>query len=68
MKTKTGRSHFICEFRTYDSNGNLRYEDTNYTFTAISAKDFINRTVKRYGAHGYTAEFKNVVNLDEESN
>lgn len=67
MKTKTGKSHFVCEFRTYDSNGNLRYEDTNHKFTAFSAKEYIDRSVKRYGSHGYTAEFKNVVNLDEES-
>lgn len=68
MKTKNGKSHFACEFRTYNSARNLCYEDTNHKFTAFSAKDYIDRTVKRYASRGMTAEFKNVVNLDEESN
>ena len=66
MKTKSGKSHFVCEFRTYNSIGELSYENTNHRFTAFSAADYINRSVKRYGANGYTAVFKNVVNLDEE--
>lgn len=66
MKTKSGKSHFTCEFRTYDSSGKLKYEHLDHSFIALNAEDYINRSVKRYGAHGYTAEFKNVVNLDEE--
>lgn len=68
MKTKSGKSHFLCEFRTYDSAGNLSYEHTDHKFIAFNAKDYIDRTVKRFASFGYTAEFKNVVNLDEESN
>lgn len=66
MKTKSGRNHYICEFRTYDSSGKLTYEKIDYRFTAFDAKDYIDRAIKRYGSHGYTAEFKNVMNLDEE--
>ena len=66
MKTKNGRSHFICEFRTYNSSGDLQWENVNYRFTALNAHDYINRVMKRYAKHGYTAEFKNVVNLDEQ--
>lgn len=68
MKTKSGRSHFQCEFRTYDANGVLRYEHLDHRFTAVRAEDYIKRCQARYGKMGYTAEFKNVVNLDEESN
>lgn len=68
MKTKSGKSHFACEFRTYDSNGVLRYEDTSHKFTAFSAKEYIEQSIKRYGSFGYTAEFKNVINLDEDKN
>ena len=67
MKTKSGRSHFKCEFRTYNSAGVLRYEDTDHKFTAVSAKDYIERSQKRYAKMGYTAEYTNIVNLDEEA-
>lgn len=66
MKTKSGKSHFVSEFRTYDSSGNLRYENLSYHFIAFNAKDYIDRSMKRYKAHGFTVEFKNVTNLDEE--
>ena len=66
MKTKSGKSHFQCEFRTYNANGDLKYEDLDHRFTAFNAEDYIKRSKARYGIHGYTAEFKNVVNLDEE--
>lgn len=64
MKTATGKYHFKCEFRTYDSTGALRYEDLNHRFVALNAKDYADRTKKRYASHGMTAEFTNVVNLD----
>ena len=66
MKTKTGKSHFRCEFSTYNSSGELKYENLDHRFTALNAHDYIHRVMKRYEKHGYTAEFKNVVNLDEE--
>lgn len=66
MKTKSGKSHFVCEFRTYDAAGKLKYRNTEFKFTSSSAKDFIDRTTRRYAAHGYTVKFTNVVNLDEE--
>ena len=66
MKTKSGRSHFRCELLVYDQAGNLSWQHTDRKFTAVSAKDYIDRTVKRFASKGYTAEFKNVVNLDEE--
>ena len=67
MKTKSGKSHFASEFRTYNSSGVLCYENKNFRFTAFSAKDYIERSVKRYANMGMTAEFKNIVNLDEDS-
>lgn len=65
MKTKSGKSHFVCEFRTYDADGNLFYENTTHRFIAADAQKYIDGVVKRYPKLGMTAEFKNVVNLDE---
>lgn len=65
MKTKTGKSHFKCEFRTHDSTGEVRYEDLNHKFTAFNAEDYVNRVKNRYASHGMKAEFTNVVNLDD---
>lgn len=68
MKTKSGKSHFVSELRIYKPSGDLFYEKINFTFTAFNASDYINRSVKAYAPKGYTVEFKNVVNLDEETN
>ena len=65
MKTKSKRSHFQCEFRTY-KNGVLQYEDLDHRFTAVRLEDYIKRYQARFEKMGYTVEFKNVVNLDEE--
>ena len=65
MKTKSGRSHFQCEFRTYNANGVLQYEKLDFKFTAACASEYVKRRQALYTKHGYTAEFKNIINLDE---
>ena len=57
----------MSELRIYKPSGDLFYEKLNFTFTAFSASEYINRSVKAYAPKWYMAEFKNVVNLDEET-
>lgn len=66
MKTKSGKSHFTCEFRTYDAAGNLRYENVNHKFLAANLEGYLAWASAPYIANGMTVEFKNVVNLDAE--
>lgn len=65
--TKSGRHHYKCEFRLYNSSGNLTYENVEHKFTAINGIEHITRNVKRYAAHGMTAVFANVVDLDKDT-
>ena len=64
MKTKSGKSHFCCVFRTYDEFGRLFYEDSNHKFVALEESSYIDNVKKRYAKKGYTAEFSDIVNLD----
>lgn len=64
MVTKSGKHHYTCEFRLYESDGTLIYEDRHYTFVTKDPMEYI-----RKHETGYThrrAEFTHIVDLDKE--
>lgn len=51
---------YRCIFRTYDSTGDLKYENTSFTFRSKDAGDYMQRVEKRYASHGMKVEFESI--------
>lgn len=66
MVTKSGKHHFTCEFRLYEPDGTLIYEDRHYTFVTKDPDEYIYK--HRVGYIHRRAEFTNVIDLDANIN
>lgn len=64
MVTKSGKHHYTCEFRLYEPDGTLIYEDKHYTFVTKDPEEYI-RSHKAGYIHR-RAEFTHIIDLDKE--
>lgn len=58
MRTKSGRSHYECDF--YTSVGGWWH----MKFTALDGKSHLDKLIANYIHRGVNAEYKNLKNLD----
>lgn len=64
MKTKSGKSHFVATLKTTMPDGTIKRTE-NYRFTAMDPQKFAEQLPKRFTGCKWTAEFENLINLDE---